>query len=225
MFIGRDVKQIFSEDKKSYKAIPYNRVWLEFDQTDESEEFERFNGTGKDKKTVLLPDGSVFQGLRPKENFTKADPAELVKPAMEYYQNTILAHPAPWDDSTTIPENKDYVGKVNAGWLLLLTKASGGEDLDIRAQIQQSERIPAAEDRTLMYKKAAKNAMDLFNSNPANIAKGRKTTVELELDKIRRSEIRNLVEDDGLDLETATAQVNEAWGISTQVPDAQANAA
>jgi hypothetical protein len=158
MLIGKNVVLIKGENK-TYRAVVYDRIYLEFAASDQTEEYTKQT----DKKDVLLSDGSVFKGVRPAESFSKADDQLLMTEAL----NQCVA------DISTVP---DWAGQ--SPYKVLLGYASYGRDLKMsNSKIRAEENKNAPEDPAVSKAKLIK-AM-VANRISSMAAKGKTVTAEV----------------------------------------------
>lgn len=136
-------------DPKGERAIvvPYNRVYLEFSALDEVEEFGRNN---KGKAVQVFENGvdgekKDWKGTTPKEKHTAHFDSALITEALNYLKDQ-------WGDN---PDFKD-IPEDDKAHVILLTAASYGSDLWLRAKIQAGERPKAAQDPKVAKEKLAK---------------------------------------------------------------------
>lgn len=130
MLVGKNVVK-----NKGAEAIVYDRVYLDFGPSDETENYLRTS----EKKTIQIaePDGKLvdFQAVRPKEHVSKEAPEKLMQAANDYLQ-------------AKFPTYKDSEGKEQKQdpWLKMLELAGKGLDQEIRNSIQADNRPIAAKD-------------------------------------------------------------------------------
>jgi hypothetical protein len=187
---GKNAVIVKSKDKKSYKAYPYDRVYLEFGPSDKLTEVD----TQTNGEPTKLPDGSVFKKTVPESAVSTTSATDLLTAAVNICQ----------DDAAGLSEYKDI---ADAGYLLLLSFASTGRDLWVRSdsqKIYRKDTDPAAarEKRSIQMVAEQKSL-------------GRVITIEQANARQRKAAIADYVDFDGLSVEEATAKVNAEWGIAT----------
>jgi hypothetical protein len=142
MLTCKNVAVINSEDGKSYTAVEYDRIYLDFSKNDKIEELKKVN-----KKQPVQVDGKEWIGSRPVENITsEKDVTVLVQEAVNYLVSK-------YGDT---PDFK-AVSADNKGWLILLKAADYGNDLWVRAKIQTETRPKAAQDPAVALEKVLKS--------------------------------------------------------------------
>jgi hypothetical protein len=210
MFKGLDTVFVGSDKKgdASYKTATFERIWFEYLQTDASEEF----GKNVNKVPQKVPDqnGTVFVGLRPKSGSVTVLP--IVDGAPDISKLLSEAHDLCAEDAKEKDEDGEFVfGDLakhpEAGWLLLLKRASIGKYQDDIVPVRASITTPASKDPNVIRARQAKNMIDEFAS------RGKTITMENAYARLRRNAINEYVDDDGMSVEAATDKVNAEWGI------------
>ena len=171
MLIGKAVKVVKSEDKKSYTARLFDRVYLQFGETDKLVDAD----SNTDGKPTVDATGATMKLSVPEKDVTvETDVDKLVGPALAFCET--------YSQKFSEYKKADGTPIDNCGWLFLLRAASDSIDLIERALLDKEMRPKAAVDP------AKAKAAQIKAIIADRLARGKQTTPE-QAEKIYQAQL------------------------------------